>query len=286
VTKPPVRSIICPDCGKLISSDEKTCPWCGATRPGMLGAHSRAANLFGDTLDVVWTLPIACIVLFVLSLALDPASAAGGGSIRFLLSPGDRALALLGMTGSVPAANGLPMLTKAPWWTVVTAIYLHGGLLHIVFNVMWIRQLGPEVDRAYGSAAYFVIFTVGGVVGFVLSNAISGAPTIGASGSIFGLLAALIVYGRQLGSSIGSVMSARLWQWAIILFILGFVMRGVNNYAHFGGFVGGWVAATAIGKLRPGAQVENRTVQLTALACLALTLFAFGNVAVRLIRSL
>ena len=286
MTKPQVRSIICPDCGKLISSDETKCPWCGAARPGVLGSQSRAANLFGETLDVVWTLPIVCIVLFVVSLLIDPESAMGGGSIRFLLSPGDRALALLGMTGSVPAANGLPILVKAPWWTVFTAIYLHGGLLHIFFNVMWIRNLGPEVDNAYGPAAYFVIFTVGGVAGFILSNAITGAPTIGASGSIFGLLAALIVYGRQAGSTLGNMMSARLWQWAIILFLLGFVMRGVNNFAHFGGFVGGWVAATAIGKLRPGAQVENRTVQIAALVCLLFTLFAFANVGIRLIRSL
>ena len=107
--------------------------------------------------------------------------------------------------------------------------------------VRWNRD---EISRRqHFIASSAVIFTAGGVVGFVLSNAFSGAPTIGASGAIFGLFAALIVYGRWHGGSMMAMMTRQIWQWAIMLFVFGFMMSGVNNYAHLGGFIGGWIAS-------------------------------------------
>jgi len=157
------------------------------------------------------------------------------------------------------------------WWTVLTAIYLHGSLIHIFFNMMWVRDLGPVVTQAYGPARAFVIFSVAGALGFVVSNLIGGAPTIGASGSIFGLLAALIVYARRTGAS---MMKAQLWQWAIILFAFGFFMSGVNNFAHAGGFAGGWLSA----HLMPAQHQKRETpaVQIAALALILLTVVGFA----------
>ena len=94
----------------------------------------------------------------------------------------------------------------------------------------------------------------------------SGAPTIGASGAIFGLLAALIVYGRKRGSS---VMTQQLWQWAIILGIFGFIVPSVNNWAHGGGFAGGWIAAHLMGF--SDEHRESTRVLLAALALIAVT---------------
>jgi rhomboid protease GluP len=156
------------------------------------------------------------------------------------------------------------------WWTLLTAQYLHGGLLHIFFNVLWIRNLGPAVEDAYGPARAFVIFNIAGVLGFLLSNVVAGSPTIGASGAIFGLLAALIVYSRRRGIS---QMSAQLWQWALILFAFGFFMSGVNNWAHAGGFVGGWIGATI---MTPGDEKrETRGVQILALLLIVATAAGF-----------
>ena len=90
------------------------------------------------------------------------------------------------------------------WWTLVTAIYLHGGVLHILFNVLWIRQLGPAVEELYGPARCFVIFTVSGAAGFVVSNLLGVPFTVGASGSIFGLLGAMVAFGRRRGGVFGS----------------------------------------------------------------------------------
>ena len=115
-----------------------------------------------------------------------------------------------------------------------------------------------------------MLFSVAGAVGFLVSNLATGAPSIGASGSIFGLLASLIVYGRRRGSS---MLTAQLWQWAILMFAMGFFMSGVNNWAHAGGFAGGWVAAEAM--RFSDERRESPGVQILALALLGATAAGF-----------
>jgi rhomboid protease GluP len=256
-------AMICPHCGKLIGVDEEKCPFCGAWRPGLFGYAPVIQRLFGRHLDLISLIVGACVALYVIGLALQPSAIFDfHGGIFAILSPGTRALYQLGMTGG--------LAWRDHWlWTLLTAIYLHGGLLHIFFNLMWIRNLGPAVDESYGPARGFVIFSVAGAAGFLVSNLVTGVPTIGASGSIFGLIAALIVHGRRSGSS---VLTAQLWQWAIVLFVMGFIMSSVNNWAHAGGFVGGWLTAQALGS---SERRESLGVQILALALLATTVVGF-----------
>src|SRR5438093_6816119 len=252
-------AMICPNCSKLIGVNEDRCPFCGAWRPGLFGWTPALQRLFGNRIDVVTLIVSSCVVLYVVSLALQPEAIFRMSGLFSILSPGQRALYQLGMTGGLAWREGW-------WWTLLTAIYLHGGLLHIFFNLMWIRNLGPAVTDVYGPARAFVVFSIAGAVGFLLSNLASGAPSIGASGSIFGLLAALIVYGRRRGSM---AMTAQLWQWAVVMFLMGFALTGVNNWAHAGGFAGGWVAAEAM--RFDDEKRESLAVQITALALLAIT---------------
>jgi rhomboid protease GluP len=256
-------SMICPKCGRLIGVAEEKCPFCGAWRPGLFGYAPALKRLFGQRLDLISIIVTACVALYVVALALQPEAVLHVRGLFSLLSPGTRALYQLGMTGGLAWQQGW-------WWTLLTAIYLHGGLLHIFFNVMWIRNLGPAVSDVYGPARGFVLFSVAGAVGFLVSNLANGAPSIGASGSIFGLLAALIVYGRRRGSS---MLTAQLWQWAILMFAMGFFMSGVNNWAHGGGFAGGWVAAEAM--RFSDERRESPGVQILALALLVTTAAGF-----------
>jgi len=219
--------------------------------------------VIGTRLDQITLIVGATVTLYVLALLLQPEAIMEGSGFLSILSPGGRALYQLGMTGGVAWELGW-------WWTLLTAIYLHGGLLHIFFNVMWIRNLGPVASDAYGPARAFVLFNISGAAGFLVSNTMSGAPTIGASGAIFGLLAALIVYGQKRGQS---MLTQQLWQWAIILGILGFVMPSVNNWAHGGGFVGGWLAAQFMGF--SDEHRESTGVMLASLGLIALTAVGF-----------
>lgn len=257
-------SMICPQCGKLISVSEEKCPFCGAWRPGLYGWTPAMNRWFGGRLDLINIIVVACIALYVASLVIQPEAIfqMGGGFFNFL-SPGTRALYQLGMTGGIAWRDHW-------WWTLLTAIYLHGGILHIFFNVMWIRNLGPAVTEAYGPARAFVIFSLAGAFGFLVSNMANGHESIGASGSIFGLMSALIVYGRARGHA---QLTSQIWTWAVIVFAMGFFMRNVNNWAHLGGFAGGWITAQA---MRHSEKREGRGVQVLALLLLAATAAGVG----------
>jgi rhomboid protease GluP len=256
-------SLICPNCRKLIGAAEERCPFCGAWNPGFYGYGPALQRLVGNRLDFIRLITMACVALYVASLVLQPEAIFRMQGLFGLLSPGSRALYQLGMTGGFAWERGW-------WWTLFTAIYLHGSILHIVFNLMWVRDLAPRVNESYGPARGFIVFSVSGAAGFLASNLLSGSPTVGASGSIFGLLGALIVFGRKHG---GPEMTRHYWTWAAMMFLFGFFMSGVNNWAHLGGFAGGWVS----GRLLRFQHERRESVAeiLIALLLLGLTLVGF-----------
>ena len=257
------RAILCPSCRKLIDRDEPRCPFCGTLRPNLWGMNSALQGWF--RFDLVHGITVTCIVLYAIGLLLDIPGALQQRGILNLLSPSDRALYRLGMTGGLAAFEN-------HWWTPLTAVYLHGGLLHIFFNLMWIRQLGAETQELFGRARFFILFTVTGVAGFLLSNAMGARPSIGASGAIFGLLGAMLAFARRRGGW-GDVASRQIMQWAVILLIFGFITPGVNNWAHLGGLASGF----AMGHFLPAnnQRREGRGVQILALAFLIATVLAF-----------
>lgn len=256
-------SMICPHCGKLIGVHEERCPFCGAWRPGLYGYAPLIRKWFGR-LDFVWIVTVACVALYVLSLALEPSAiVSGGGGLFNFLSPGGRALFLLGMTSG-------PALRAGFWWTALTAIYLHGSLMHIFFNLMVLRSVGPAVSTVYGPARTIVIWTVAGALGFVISDLVTGSPSIGASGSIFGFFAALIVYGRRVGHS---MLTRQMWTTVLLNFVIGFGIARVNVIAHAGGFAAGW----AVSELLPldHERRESPAVQVLAAVTILVTLAGF-----------
>ena len=259
-------SVVCSQCGRLVGVNEEKCPFCGAWRPGLFGWATVLRRALGGHLDLFTLIVGACVTLYALALLLSAVSGGDilGGGLFSILSPSGPALYQLGMTGGYAWEQG--------WWlTLLTAVYLHGSLLHIVFNVMWIRNLGPAVTEVYGAGRAFLLFNLAGAGGFLVSNVMTGVPTIGASGSIFGLLAALIVYGRRRGSS---VVTQQLWQWAIILGVCGFIMPGINTWAHGGGCAAGWIAAMLM-DLDDDRQ-DSSWVLLTSAVLVVLTVLGVG----------
>jgi rhomboid protease GluP len=266
MTARPTRTILCPSCGRLTTADATECLICGRRRPGMWGLTTLFRRVFRSG-DVTGAFTILCIALYVVGLVLDPSAALRPRGPFDVFSPTHGALQALGMTGAFPWREG-------HWWTLLTAIYLHGNLLHIVFNVLWIRQLGPAVEELYGPARFVMIFTVSGVAGFVVSNALGIAFTVGASGAIFGLLGAMVAFGRKRGGVFGGLVLRQYGQWALLLFVLGFFMSGVNNVAHAGGFVGG--LATGLVLSLAERRSETSLDQLVAGALVLLTAVAFA----------
>ncbi len=260
-------AILCPNCGKLISSNADACVHCGTKNPNLWGFGSFIRKILGGETSLVPIITTACISMFVLSLLLKPDAVMQPGGLFGLLRPASAVLDKLGMTGKVPIAMGR-------WWTLITAIYLHGGLLHIIFNVMWIRNLGPSVEEFFGISRSFIIYTVAGALGFFVSAMSGHYYTLGASGSIFGLLGALVFYGRKRGGTFGQAIYKQSGTWALIGLVFGFVVPVVDNAAHIGGFIGGYLAANALGFIE--MKREQRSHQLLALALIGLTFLSFA----------
>src|SRR5438132_7498785 len=143
------------------------------------------------------------------------------GGFNFF-DPSSRSLFVFGASGVIP------VFRAGRWWTFLTAGWLHAGVLHILFNMMWIRQLAPPTSEMYGPSRMVIIYTIAGITGFTASTmagaflpVLGGAGfTVGASAPIFGLLAALVYYGRRTGSS---MVGDQAKSWALTLFVFGFI---------------------------------------------------------------
>ncbi len=122
---------------------------------------------------------------------------------------------------------------------MISANYLHGGVLHILFNMFALRQIGPLVLHEYGINRFFIIYTVSGALGFLISYFAGVQFTIGASAAVCGLIGSALYYGKSRGGVYGQAIYRQIGGWAIAIFIFGLMARGINNWGHGGGMVAG-----------------------------------------------
>ena len=267
-------SVVCASCGSLVGVRDDRCFNCGRRNPGLWGFAPLLRSL-GNDLGFVQLVIWVCGALYIVELLMSGRDLiVVGGGFSFLV-PSSTSIILLGASGAVP------VFLAGRWWTIFSASWLHGSLLHIVFNMMWVRDLGPATADVVGPSRTVVIYTVSGACGFLLSSfagyylripipLLNGAPyTMGASASIFGLLGALWHYGRMSGSS---YIRGQAGYYAAVLFLMGLVMPGVDNYAHAGGFLGGYATSAFFNPLTR----ERGDHLLIAMACLAATLLAIA----------
>ena len=262
-------SVVCASCGSLVGVNDDKCYNCGRRNPGLWGfgpVLRRFGNDFGFTTVIIY----GCGALYALSLLLTLLSGGNlmGGSLFSVLGPNRFATDALGNSGAVP------VFVSGRWWTLLSAGWLHAGALHILFNLMWVRQLGPAVEDMYGGARMIIIYTLSSMTGFLLSSFMAaflpipffsgGAWTLGASAPIFGLLGALVHYGRRGGSSL---VGSQAMSYAVTMFVFGLIMPGVDNAAHLGGFVGGWLASKWLDPLKR----ERMDHYVVAAVCLLAT---------------
>jgi len=258
------RAILCPRCRRLIGSEEAICSWCGTSRSApwwQFRNWSRGA-VDGDWL--VKALISTNVLFFAISLVVTSRVGGHGG----FFSPGQSSLLLLGATGTYP----LDYLGR--YWTLISANYLHGGILHLVFNLMALRQIAPLVTNEYGANRMLSIYTVGGVFGYVVSY-LAGVPfTIGASAAVCSLIGTMLYYGKSRGGTYGSSVYREVSGWVISIFLFGLLFPGINNWAHGGGIIGGIVLGALLGYNE--RRRENYFDQTLALLCGVVTVGVLG----------
>ena len=227
------RAILCPNCQKVISPDEHRCPYCGQRGPGARWRIRLGKPGFHDPEGLIRTLIYVNVGMYVLSLLLSTRSIGMSWNPLFALSPDDASIMILGATGTIPIGQ------YNRWWTLVSANYLHGSLLHIFFNMMAFRQLAPFIIREYGTYRLIILYSLGGVFGFWLSYAAQVPLTIGASAAVCALIGAALYYGRSRGGAYGQAVYKQVSGWVMGLFIFGLLIPGINNWGHGGGIVAG-----------------------------------------------
>jgi rhomboid protease GluP len=261
-------SVVCTSCGRLVGVQDDRCFNCGRWNPGLWG-YAPLLRRLGNDLGFVQMVLWGCVGLYAATLLVDPQSIGGGGLFSFF-SPSRRSLFIFGASGS------LPVFVGGRWWTVLSAAWLHGGLLHLVFNMLWVRDLAPATAAVYGAGRLVIVYSLSSIAGFALSSLGGNAFTVGASAPIFGLLGALVYAGRR---GIATQLSRQARFYAIVLFVFGFVMPGIDNLAHLGGFVGGFLTAAVLNPSRP-----ERFEHL--IGALVLVLANVGSILVSLLHGL
>ena len=267
-------SVVCA-CGSLVGVNDEQCYACGRRNPGLWGYAALLRVLGGDIGFFVSLIMYGCAALYVLALLLTfrwGMDITGGGNPLAALSPAPQASMVFGASGAIPLF-GLGM-----WWTVLSAGWLHGSMLHLVFNMMAVRNLAPPTADIYGAPRMIIIYSVASIGGFLLSSfaGLYGIPkfgatlTLGASAPIFGLLGAVMYYGRRSGSSL---VHAQAKGYALGFFVFGLILPGVDNAAHAGGFIAGYLAGMVLDPL------ERQTITHLVGAFVALFLTAVAIIA-------
>ncbi len=234
---------MCPACRALVERNANVCPFCGEKTSGAPrgGADRVLSRVVPEQARYTSVIVTVNLLLFGLSLAASARSRPGGFDLGSLFGSIDNlTLVRLG-------AKYGPFIATGDWWRFLTPIFLHGGLLHLAFNSWVLFDLGPAVEQVYGSHKYIVLYVVTGAAGFVLSYLWRpGTVSIGASGSLFGLIGAMIAYGQRNRTSLGDSIKSMYVRWAIYGLIYGFIAPGIDNAAHLGGLGAGILFGTIV----------------------------------------
>lgn len=262
------NSLLCPNCRKLISRDEPRCPYCGIQSPGSWWKNNLPAGGWRNPDGLIKQIIAVNAVMFVLSLLLNPRGMGMAMNPFDFLSPDNRSLLLLGATGT------LPIYGMGRWWSLLTANFLHGSLLHILFNMIALRQIAPLVIKEYGIPRMLVIYIGGGIGGYLLSFLAGIRFTIGASASVCALIGAALYYGKSRGGSYGQAVYQQISGWAIGIFIFGFMVPGINNWGHGGGMAAGALIGLLLGyQERVRENLTHKTLASLCVGACALALF-------------
>jgi len=259
---------MCPNCRAFITTSDKTCPYCDfKIGPRAIERRAPADILGGLIPHARFTTVVILLINFGLYAAMaihSMQSSRGGGGMNLDLYT----LAEFG-------AKYGPLIRGGEWWRLITAGFLHGGVLHILMNSWVLFDLGVQVEETYGTSRYLFIYVFTTITGFYASYLWSPTLSIGSSAGIFGLIGAMIAMGVRERSAYGAAVRSLYMRWAMYGLLMGLLpLFAVDNAAHIGGLTGGFVVGYLAGTPRLVGPSESVWKILAGVA-VAATVAAF-----------
>jgi len=227
-----ITTRMCPSCRALIGISETSCSLCGATlsrRPSGFG--KLVANILPHDAPITYSLLTVNFLVFLVIFTSKQNQTLE--DISHLLMGSDR------RTLIAWGANVGALVAQDQWWRLVSGMFIHIGIIHLLFNSYALMFIGPLLEELLGKERFFVTYVTTGIFGFILSNWYYPVwlTTAGASGAIFGMIGLAVVISKRWGSW-GRMLQQQLVHWIIYAFIFGFFI-GANNAAHMGGALSG-----------------------------------------------
>ncbi len=241
------RPKLCPKCRKLVGADDQTCYQCGADlglRGRLVAGATRQAMTAGEGTPWWRLVLLANVALFVIGLVVTMRSGAGvgGGGIFGMLSPSNSVQLQLGLQVQQLVLSG-------DWWRLITCLFLHGGLMHLGFNMYFLAQLGPTAEQLFGNRGFLLIYILGGLLGSLV-ELVLGNPVLGASGSIMALIGALAGLGFSRSGTWKNELTQEMIKILLFVTVFGLIVGSVAHGAHLGGFIGGVLTFLLVQALR------------------------------------
>lgn len=252
----------CQRCGRPICGQCQTiapvgvhCPECvreaRGSAPSSRPIGTRFARAVGPSSQrpvVTYTIIALCVIVFILEVLTGDNLISGSGNSAvgnaLFYYPGD--------------IVGRP-------WTIITSLFVHANIIHIGLNMYSLLILGPPLERFLGRGRFLALFLLAGVGGDVAVDFLSKVGVLGASGAIFGLLGALIIFARRLGFSINQLVIV-----AVLNLAIGFVVPSIAWQAHVGGLVVGIGIALVYLYTRNARRLVVQVLALVAIAVVLL----------------
>jgi rhomboid protease GluP len=261
---------MCPHCRAFITTDDKVCPYCDAqVGPRSVDVRSPRDLLGGAIPHARFTTTVILTINIGLYIACMLFSMRGGNEGAFMNLDGGTLLAF-------GAKHGALIFHEREYWRLITAGFLHGGMLHILMNSWVLFDLGAQVEEVFGTSRMIPIYFVSTVAGFLASTFWSpNVPSVGASAGIFGLMGAMIAFGMKHRSALGDATRSMYIRWAMFMLVIGLFGFQIDNAAHIGGLAGGFAVAWIADIPSLVARPMDRIWTFIMYACLALTGAAF-----------
>lgn len=252
---------MCPHCRAFITTSDKVCPYCD-TPVGPRAVDLRAGDMLGGLIPTAQfatiTISLICIGMYLVTML----AAMKVGEVNALIRYG----------AALPQG-----VFGGQWWRLITAGFVHGNLMHILFNMWAFMDLGRHCEEVYGSRRMVVIYIASTVGGFGLSMLRGTMLTVGASAGLFGLIGAMIALGvRYKWSGEAAAIKGFYLRWAIYGLLWGLLpFFRIDNAAHIGGLVTGFILGYLAGTPRLVPNLAERLWTYAAAFSIALTGYSF-----------